>query len=517
MKSRDDKDENWLKPFLPLPTLHSPAFATSSKLLSLFNSCTIAQRTSPAAAPPVRISRSLVLTMSTTDDEGRQEDLSYVGRLEGRAGSNGGAAGQGTRGGSTAQSSSSSSTPKSKGKGKGKEKDTIESDVKMEGEEEKRELKGEGDVALKRTKEDLELLANLDPLIAERLVELDPTPISELLTTTKIMKAISTLTSATSIMQDMGSYGETPPGLPLATYADIVELLTSALSDVSQVHPDLRSPPAPLSLHHLEIARAKLSLPLQNAVPPPVPQSAGVEALLVISPHGRPTVLRPPPAPPSETSLLFAENARLALSALRPAALFPSPYISASPATPSFSARDTSPPTGPAPISKLPSELLLYIIQFARTAASEHVSNSSMSPNGRPAVVREVWNGRGGRSVRDEFGNPINALVGSNAAGQRFTLGLARVCKAWLEPARTVSFDLTLHYEDCLTEFNNALYRLLFVTSTSTRDRNLFNSLIFSPLRHRSRVLFRRFKLSQRHFTLKTRQKQPRQLDLVSR
>jgi len=455
--------------------------------------------------------------MSTTDDEGRQEDLSYVGRLEGRAGSNGGAAGQGTRGGSTAQSSSSSSTPKSKGKGKGKEKDTIESDVKMEGEEEKRELKGEGDVALKRTKEDLELLANLDPLIAERLVELDPTPISELLTTTKIMKAISTLTSATSIMQDMGSYGETPPGLPLATYADIVELLTSALSDVSQVHPDLRSPPAPLSLHHLEIARAKLSLPLQNAVPPPVPQSAGVEALLVISPHGRPTVLRPPPAPPSETSLLFAENARLALSALRPAALFPSPYISASPATPSFSARDTSPPTGPAPISKLPSELLLYIIQFARTAASEHVSNSSMSPNGRPAVVREVWNGRGGRSVRDEFGNPINALVGSNAAGQRFTLGLARVCKAWLEPARTVSFDLTLHYEDCLTEFNNALYRLLFVTSTSTRDRNLFNSLIFSPLRHRSRVLFRRFKLSQRHFTLKTRQKQPRQLDLVSR
>ena len=394
--------------------------------------------------------------MSQTDDEGPQDDASYGGQPESRTRGYGGSAGPSTRQETSAQPSPiSSSTSKSNGKGKEKETtEGTEGDVKMNEEEEK----GEEDVAIKRTKDDLQLLANLDPLIAERLVELDPTPISELLTTTKIMKAISTLTSATSIMSEIESaYGETPTGLPIATYADIVELLTSALSDISQTHPNLRSPPAPLSLHHLEVARAKLSLPLQNAVPPPTSQSSGVEALLLIGPHGRPTVLRPPPTPPSETSLLFAENARLALSALRPSALFPSPYVSASPASPSFPARDASPPTGPAPICRLPSELLLYIIQFARSAAAEHVDNAAMAPNGRANVVREVWNGRGGRSVRDEFGNPINALVGSHAAGQRFTLALARVCRAWLEPARTVripfltidhnSFMLMLHLD----------------------------------------------------------------------
>jgi hypothetical protein len=388
---------------------------------------------------------------SISDDEGPQDARAYWGSPSGsqrtvaRLGS--------TRRVDSISGSSTSTRGGSSDKGKGKaaengegEADQSQGDTAMN---ENGSTTGTSDAELDRAKRDLQLLANLDPTTAEKLVELDPAPTEDLLTTVKIMKAISILTSACSVMQEMNDSYETSQSLPLSTYSDIVQLLSSALSDVNQSNPTLRSPPKPLSLHHLEVARAKLSLPLQDAVPLQAPVDR-TEAVLVASSLGHSVILPAPPAPPSELSLLFAENARLALAALRPSSLFPSPHYgsSAMPASPTDTSQQPAPPppVGPSYISKLPSELLIYVLQFAHSAAAEHdnneAQNRSLGPSRTP-IVREVWNGRGRRSVRDEYGNPVNGITGSKGAAQRFTLSLARVCKAWVEPSRTVSILAT--------------------------------------------------------------------------
>ncbi|GAA5958745.1 hypothetical protein JCM3765_006023 [Sporobolomyces pararoseus] len=344
---------------------------------------------------------------------------------------------------STLHNASSSGERKDKGKGKATEVESGEraDDKVSNGNNIGGARSGSNEASVERAKQDLRNLARLDPDTAERLVGLDPTPVTELLTTTKIMKAISILTSSCSIMQEMNNEYEAPNGFPLSIYSDLVELLSSALSDISQSNPTLRSPPKPISLHQLEVARAKLSLPLKNAVPP---QGQRVEGLVAVSPAGRSLLLGASPAPPSELALLMAENARLALAALRPPSLFPSrDYGSVTPASAMDTSRAASPPVGPSYIAKLPSELLLYILQFAHSAAAEHddtqLSNQPHASNHAP-MVTEVWNGRGRRSLRDQYGNPLNGITGSKGAAQRFTLSLARVCKAWVEPSRTVAF-----------------------------------------------------------------------------
>ncbi|GAA6005835.1 hypothetical protein JCM11491_004027 [Sporobolomyces phaffii] len=375
-----------------------------------------------------------------SDDDGPQDEVAYWGSTQRNPRQ------ASTRvTGSTAGPSSQTSSSNANGKGKGKalsEGDTGTSEPKDSGNGTRH------DIALQRTRDDLQLLASMDPAMAARLVELDPTPTHQLATTTKIMKAISILASTSSFTQEMNLGADrATSGVP---FPEVIDLLASALSDVSQAYPDLRSRPKPISLHHLEIARAKLSLPLQDAVPPS--GSPGVsQALLAVTPSGHPILLEELAAPPSEAAVLFAENARLALSALRPSSLFPSPqYSSETPTTPVSTSRPASPHSGPSPIAVLPSELLLYIFQFAQAAAAEPVNDpapQSGSMGRTPPIVTEVWAGRGRRSVRDEYGNPVNRLSGSKAAAQRFALALARVCRAWLEPARTVAFRHVYIYQ----------------------------------------------------------------------
>ncbi|GAA5872865.1 hypothetical protein JCM16303_006858 [Sporobolomyces ruberrimus] len=334
-----------------------------------------------------------------------------------------------------------------KGKGKANAEDTSDyrEDVKMN--ENERESTGGGDQSdpgVERSRADLQLLADLAPSMVERLVDLDPTPTSQLLTTTKIMKAISVLTSACSMMQEDGPLpGEGSNAIPLDSYADVLELLSSALSDVSQSMPHLRSAPKPVSLHHLEVARAKLALPLEDPVPPAGPP--GIQGALIITPLGVASgVVGETRLPPSELALLYAENARLALATLRPPSLFPSPLPSTQTSSLTPSGRvSPAPPIGASPISTLPSEIILYILQFVHASelelARQPSPRSSSSSSSRSSGVTEIWTERGRRSLRDEFGNP-QKTSGPDVVAQKTVLALGRVCKAWLEPARAVAF-----------------------------------------------------------------------------
>lgn len=322
----------------------------------------------------------------------------------------------------------------------------------------------ESNPGVDQARQDLEFLANLAPAQAERLVDLDPTPIHHLLTTTKIMRAISMLTSACSLMQEANSISSdrsaSTGGVPSACYHDIVELLTSVLSDVAQSNPSMRSNPKPVAVHHLELARAKLSLPLQNAVPPPAAVTDHVEGVF-LDMMGRTIGLdmRPAsPQPPSELSLVFAENARLALATLRPPGLFPPRSDVSIPSSNRMHSRADTPCRGPSPISKLPSELLLSVLQFAHSAAAEPSISEVLSPS-HGTTVTEYHNGRPRRSNRDAHGNPVNGVSGSKGAAQRFTLALARVCKAWVEPARTVCPSLQ-SFPSWLQEFNESNFVL---------------------------------------------------------
>ncbi|GAA5952944.1 hypothetical protein JCM21900_001525 [Sporobolomyces salmonicolor] len=335
-----------------------------------------------------------------------------------------------------------------KGKGKGKAVDVADEAM------DSTEATGASTESTKQAREDLARLAAVDPTTAGRLAELDPTPIDTLPTSLKLIKAIQILTNACSSALDaLPARAQTyagqvdlpaVDGLPISRYTSAIELLTSALSDVNLNAPTMRSPPKEHASYHLEVARAKLGLPLQDAVPP-MPLPARPPTLV----SGRSVhVVDPYRHPPSDIALLFAENARLALAALRPSVLFPPlpPTVPASPPPAASSCSGSLSAMGPSPISKLPAELLVHIFSLARSMAAERSPDSDLPPPGVDVI--EAWGGvlGGRRSVTRQYSelSRTNALEGDNAAAQRFALALARVCKAWVDPAQTVAFR-TLH------------------------------------------------------------------------
>ncbi|GAA5933264.1 hypothetical protein JCM1841_006573 [Sporobolomyces salmonicolor] len=345
---------------------------------------------------------------------------------------------------------STSASPNAEVTDKGKGKAVDVADEVMDS----TEATGSSTESTKQAREDLARLAAVDPTTAGRLAELDPTPIDTLPTSLKLIKAIQILTNACSSALDAlpapaqtyAGQVDLPAvdGLPISRYTSAIELLTSALSDVNLNAPTMRSPPKEHASYHLEVARAKLGLPLQDAVPP-MPLPARPPTLI----SGRSVhVVDPYRHPPSDIALLFAENARLALAALRPSVLFPPlpPTVPSSPPPAASSRSGSLSAMGPSPISKLPAELLVHIFSLARSVAAERSPDSDLPPPG--VEVIEAWGGglRGRRSVTRQYSalNRTNALEGDNAAAQRFALALARVCKAWVDPAQTVAFR-TLH------------------------------------------------------------------------
>ncbi|GAA5915184.1 hypothetical protein JCM5296_007241 [Sporobolomyces johnsonii] len=376
------------------------------------------------------------------DDEGPYDELAYWG-THSRSGTPAANPWGSPIAASSAPSTSASPSAEAKDKGKGKAVDAEEELAEITA------ATGASNVSTEQAREDLARLAAVDPTTAGRLAELDPTPTESLPTSLKLIKAIQILTNACSATLEAppapahGYAGQVNlpavdgDGLPVSTCTSAIELLTSALSDVNLNAPNMRSLPKANASYHLQVARAKLGLPLQDAVPPtksiPVP-GRGVR------------MINQYPQPPSDVALVFAENARLALAALRPSALFPPlyPTMPSSP-PPAASSRSGSPAVvGASAISKLPSELLVHIFTLARSAAAGRSTDSDVPSPGD--VVIEAW-GRGHRvRMTDQYGAPIrtHALEGSHAAAQRFALALARVCRAWVDPARTVAFR-TLH------------------------------------------------------------------------
>ncbi|GAA5880023.1 hypothetical protein JCM1840_005293 [Sporobolomyces johnsonii] len=376
-------------------------------------------------------------------DEGPYDELAYWGTHSRSATPAFNPWGSRIAASSAPSTSASPASAEAKDKGKGKAVDAEEELAESTG------ATGASNASTEQAREDLARLAAVDPTTAGRLAELDPTPTDSLPTALKLIKAIQILTNACSATLEVppapahGYAGQVnlPAvdgyGLPVPRYTSAIELLTSALSDVNFNAPNMLSLPKANASYHLQVARAKLGLPPQDAVPPTKSIPVSGRGVRMINQY---------PQPPSDVALIFAENARLALAALRPSALFPplDPAMPSSP-PPAASSRSGSPAvTGASAISKLPSELLVHIFTLARSAAAGRSTDSDVpSPDD---VVIETW-GRGHRvRMTDQYGAPIrtHALEGSHAAAQRFALALARVCRAWVDPARTVAFR-TLH------------------------------------------------------------------------
>ncbi|GAA5935705.1 uncharacterized protein JCM15063_001778 [Sporobolomyces koalae] len=276
------------------------------------------------------------------------------------------------------------------------------------------------DSQIERTKRDLRMLDHLDPLVAQRLIAQDPTALDRLPTTTKIMKAIAMLTNASDDFYETNPRGHpgSNPGLPLAVYSNIVQLLASALIDVGDHNSIPPSSPHKTSPLELAYARSKLGLD------PSAPMQLDTTHLPSLDTGALPSMQAPMPRPVPEVSLIFAENARLALAVLRPRALFPLDLdLSQSPVFSSKSPISDGCRPVPSQVSSLPSEIILLIFHFAHSAAAQADPGTLSDSRYR---------------LTDYDDTPAESLTGSIAAAQRFALSLARVCKRWVIPARTV-------------------------------------------------------------------------------
>lgn len=286
----------------------------------------------------------------------------------------------------------------------------------------------------------------MDDYTVQSLLRHDPTPVASLPTSTKLIKALHLIQQAYQASHPENPSGveprldvgvaRAPDPFPLATYASLLELVGSALSDINQSPLTFTAMAGAASkskktVYELQLERARLFLdPSRQWTSPPT----------VLNGWGA-------VAPPSELSKeqkedhdlanLYADNTRAALLILRPPILDPPPSdpSALSHAEPSSSADPFAAPTSFCPIASLPEELLSTIFSLARTAAEQRLEGAGLNGDG----------------IYDEYGNPRSAsaiqrrrmpgsLEGSRTAAQRFTLSLSLVCKDWRAPARRIAF-----------------------------------------------------------------------------
>lgn len=228
-----------------------------------------------------------------------------------------------------------------------------------------------------------------------------------------------------------------PEPFPTSAYAQLLELLGGALSDVTaspaSFSAAVGAARAKKTVYELQLERARLSM--DPARPGTAPSTTG---------NGWGTASEPTEGLTREQledidlADLVADNTRAALLILRPP-LFPDTQPDSSSAVPLDAA--SSPPVttnsaSPSPISRLPSELLSHILSLARNLSEQRMP-------GGVGFTDPVYDDAGyPRSVimpRRRIPG-VGQLEGSRTAGQRFALSLALVCREWRAPARRIAF-----------------------------------------------------------------------------
>ncbi|KAL8286846.1 hypothetical protein RQP46_003852 [Phenoliferia psychrophenolica] len=351
-------------------------------------------------------------------------------------------------------------------KGKGRESDALEDGETSTGDA-ARDPEDAATTPLRAARDALAALRGIDNETVSTLVQLDPTPVSHLSTSTKLMKAITILQNQQQQQHTPfpaypppppphGSYYAAhpmpplpPPSRPLpsSTYTSLLELLASALADVSAPTPGPRESRRTAE-YKLAVARANLSLnhsgqqssTFSPPPPPPLfhPGSYEEFELEFGTPSSSSSPAPPPLAPssqPTDTELdatlahLMAENTRITLLKLRPSFL-PKP---SAPVTPPPRDPTLTPPKASSPIGKLPAEILAEIFRIARKLAEERpVEMSHQShPNADPYELIRPARVRRGAGYE---------LHGSRTAAQRFVQSLALVSKSWQATSRSIAY-----------------------------------------------------------------------------
>ncbi|GAA5931733.1 hypothetical protein JCM10213_005841 [Rhodosporidiobolus nylandii] len=262
-------------------------------------------------------------------------------------------------------------------------------------------------------RQDLALLGRSDASSLSYAVKHDETAVSDLSPQTKVMKAIHILSARSREMETTGGALLEPRAV-----ATLLELLGATLVDLQ------RLPPPPRTL---EVNRARISFIRKSlGLPPPAELGADEQDDQV---RGKVESSTP------NLAAVFEENVKLLLAAIRPSTIYDPVKDTNEEVKPD--SQEASLPMAPCFIAQLPPEVLSLILTFARDAATQPL----------PIEVPEGGRSGGAVPVRRRGHDAAAAFEGSKTAALKFSLELARVCKAWREPAREVAFrKLYIHH-----------------------------------------------------------------------
>jgi hypothetical protein len=329
--------------------------------------------------------------------------------------------------------------PTAKDKGKGKAVGDADDEQDNERASKDGEVEVEETPERKRNRKELDRLALVDDWTCDALIRQDPTPVSALSTAAKLIKSLHLLQRAFTLGRSFSSADEVDPRIavarapdpfPVETYAALLELLGSALSDVSAGSHLLSAADRASRdkvVYELQVQRAKFD----SDPTMPWPDAGAARDAWGLPQEAIPLTKKQ--REDLDLANLYADQARATLLILRPPILRPSTPPAACPT----SADPSSIPASSlsSPIGKLPPELLATIFTFARKAAEDRIDSMFHEPSYDEygAVARPV------RSHRRMAGRAMD-LEGSRTAGQRFAHSLSLVCRDWRAASRCVAF-----------------------------------------------------------------------------